>query len=204
MLLKMNKLKNKLLAFTAGVLFFGSMALQAQDEPTFMVTENDTRYELVGWESDIIYNPYSITYFVWEEPVYKKVNVRTRKPVAMSEFDRPPVFDGICLTEKNQLECTNREIQEFVKNSKVDYPDMAQDQGQEGLEYVTVVIDENGKYKGSLQVRSKNEPCRGCSDAAADLVNQMEGRWHPAILDGEKVAVQLTIPIKFKLIEDTY
>lgn len=207
MLLIANRLKPFIYTILAIVIVSLTFSANGQDKKKdkdyIRVTQKGTTYELVGMESNVVYNPHTFTWFAWEEPVYKKEKKMASKLVPVSAFERPPVFSGECLTVKDQYECSNRMIREYAKENYFEYPDEAQYQGQEGLEYVTFTLDENGSFKGNLRVVSKdlNNPCEGCADAAADLVASMEDKWYPAIKDGKTVETQLTIPVRFELLE---
>ncbi len=188
-------------------LFVVATPLIAQDmekEPTVYVTEKGTEYQMIGWERDVVYNPNTFTWVAWEEPILEKQKTKTVKPVPISEFERPPVFDAVCLdaSAEEWKECTNRELQEYV-NLNVEYPDRAQEELQEGMEYVTFVLTEEGNIE-DIALLSKGEEeenkCKPCADAAADLVAGMQDKWYPAIKDNEKVATKLTIPIRFNLV----
>ena len=207
MLLKTKHLKPFFSIVAALVLasLTATVSAQSDKEQYIKVTEKGTTYELVAMETNVVYNPYTYTWFAWEEPVYKKKTTEMDKLVPISAFERPPVFtgDGACLAAKDQFACSNRELQDYVSSNIFEYPDPAREKGQEGLEYVTFTLDENGKFEGKLKVvsRDKNNPCEGCADAAADLVASMEDMWFPAIKDGKTVKTQLTVPVRFKLLE---
>ncbi len=180
-----------------GLAAFGQ---EKEDKTYIKTTEKGTTYELIGWETEVVYNPHQYTWFAWEEPIVKKQQVTKRDMVPLSEFDRPPVFSGECLKAKDQFACSNEKLREYLQQQGFDYPDLAQNREQEGLEYVTFSLNEKGKFEGRLNVISKSDPCFGCADAAADIVAGMEDMWYAAIKDGERVETQLTIPVRFKLI----
>lgn len=204
-----NKLLNKSIYFLATLVLVGlTIPATAQDKDKdkdyFMVSENKTKYEVVGWERETVYNPYTYTWYEWTEPIMKKEKAKVVHPVKLSEFDRPPVFDAVCLNERNNeamVECTNREMQEFVRNNNFNYPDRAQWNDQDGLEYISFVLNKKGEFEGDFRILSKKKPCKGCSDAAADIVADMEGKWYPAIKDGKPVKTHITVPIRFDLVE---
>ncbi len=205
MLLRINYLKASLLSALTLALTCLTLTANGQKttkaEPHIKMTKNGTSYQLIGWESNVVYNPHTFTWFAWEEPIVKKSNVKMTSMVPVSEFDRPPVFDGYCLTKKDKLACSNEKLQKFISDRYLDYPDAAKDLGQEGLEYVTFTINEEGKFEGNLKVVSKNKPCNGCADAAAEIVASMEDKWFPAIKDGKTVKTQLTVPVRFRLFD---
>ncbi len=182
------------------ILPIGIMA-QDNDKSYIRTTKKNTTYKLVGWETNVNYNPYTYTWYYWEEPEMKKVTNKVTQMVPISEFDRPPVFSEACMKKEDMFECSNTKMQEYFANQNLDYPDMARTFNQEGLEYVTFTLKSDGTFADDMRVLSKNEdPCMGCADAAADIVANMERKWHPAILDGQPVKTQMTIPVRFKLI----
>lgn len=170
------------------------------DGPYIKVTEKGTEYELVGWNNEVIYNPYTFTYLEWKMPVYEKQAKQVSYLVPVAEMDRPPVFDGYCLTQAEKIDCTNEQLQDYVKEH-LEYPDEALNQEENGLVYVTFTLNEEGELENKLQVTSDENTCPGCADAAADLVRNMMDKWFPAIKDGEPVKVQLTLPFHFKIAE---
>lgn len=174
---------------------------QKEEKKYIRTTEKGVDYEVIGWETDVVYNPHAYTWFAWEEPIIKKVKTQKVKMVPVSEFDRPPIFGSECLTVEDQFACSNNQLQEYVADNFLDYPDPALRKNQEGLEYVTFTLDKDGNFEGNLKVVSKKDPCQGCSEAAIDIVNNMEDMWFPAIKDGKTVKTQLTIPVKFNLID---
>lgn len=103
------------------------------------ITENGQRYVIIGWEADVVYSPYSYTYIADIDPILAK----TDPTLLRVEFDRPPLFSSECLMASDQVECTNQKIQEFASEN-IEYPDPASEEMQEGLEYVTFTLDENG------------------------------------------------------------
>ncbi|HMQ60866.1 MAG TPA: energy transducer TonB [Flavilitoribacter sp.] len=186
------------------VVLFASLGLtanaQKDDDKTYIkTTEKGTYYQLVGWKDMVVYNPYTFTWYTWEKPVIKEKTVEMTHMVPVSEFDRPPVFDGSCLMKEDKLACSNNEMQEFFDNHYIEYPEEAQKYGEEGLEYVSFTIDTEGNLEGNLEVTSKDNSCTGCEEAAADLVAMMEDKWFPAIKDGKPVETHLTVPVRFIL-----
>jgi hypothetical protein len=170
-------------------------------ERKVMVSEEGIEYEVAGWDSRIIYNPVSYSYLHWQTPVYKATKTKEVYPVLVSQFDQAPVFSEDCVDTDNPIDCTNEKLQEFIAAQDFNYPIRAKVNFQEGLEYVTFVLNEKGKFEGKPSVLSKDEPCKGCSDNAVEIVMLTEGKWQPAILNGEPVKVILTIPVRFSLEE---
>ncbi len=173
----------------------------SETERKVMVSEEGIEYEVAGWDSRIIYNPVSYSYLYWQTPVFKATKKKEVYPVLISQFDQAPVFSEDCIDSENPIVCTNEKLQEFIQAQNFNYPVGAKVNYQEGLEYVTFVLNEKGEFEGKPSVLSKDEPCKGCSDKAVKIVMQTEGKWQPAIFDGEPVKVILTIPVRFNLEE---
>jgi hypothetical protein len=179
----------------------GTMADAQKDKNKKYIetTEKGTYYEVIGWQDNVVYNPHTFTWFAWEEPMIEKKSGEMTRMIPVSAFDRTPVFSKACLNEDDQLACSSDEMQNFINNHFVDYPDEAQLEGQEGLEYVSFTLNKKGDFKGNLKVVSKGNSCEGCAEAAVDLVSRMEDMWYPAIKNGKPVVTQLTVPVRFKL-----
>jgi len=172
---------------------------QEADEPQVMVSESGIEYEITGWDTKTIYDPSSYSYRHWETPIYSTVKTREVYPVAVDEFDSPPVFSKSCVESNDPMACTNEKLQQFIASNNFQYPVAAERNDQEGLEYVTFTLNEKGALEGRPSVLRKDNPCKGCSDKAVEIIRQTEGQWQPAVLDGEPVKVILTIPVRFEL-----
>ncbi len=193
----------KLWILVFAILFMGS--INAQDEEEYIkTTVKGTEYEVVGWETDVVYNPNLFTWFAWEEPIMKKKTTKKIISVPVSEFDRPPVFSAECLDVADQFACSNKKLQEYVAENPFRYPDDALEKEQSGLEYVTFTLGKDGTFESNLKVMSKKDPCEDCAEAAVDIVADMEEMWFPAIKDGKTVKTQLTIPVRFKILENEF
>lgn len=77
------------------------------------------------------------------------------------------------------------------------YPETAIENGIEGLVLLQLEIEENGRPKNiELQDQNVNPML---AEAAIDTVSQWTFR--PALLNGEPVSSQLTVPVRFQLLE---
>lgn len=116
------------------------------------------------------------------DPIYKEV-------------DEMPRFPG-CEDKTGDIrkECSQKELLMFIyKNIK--YPKEARDKDIEGTVVSRFVIGKEGKVRDAKIVRSIGG---GCDEAVLEIVAQMPG-WIPGVKDGEKVAVEFNLPVKFKL-----
>lgn len=84
-------------------------------------------------------------------------------------------------------------INYFQENMK--YPELAKEKGIEGLVAVSFVVREDGSVNDVAILRGIGG---GCDEEAYRLVKE-SGTWTPGKLDGKAVAVQMRLPIQFKL-----
>jgi TonB family protein len=111
------------------------------------------------------------------------------------EVDEAPVFGEACMNLVNPEDCTNDAIQEYFFNV-ISYPEEAKAQNQEGYYNVTFTLNENGEIGDDFRVIAKDNPCEGCAQAAVNAIAQMPD-WKPAMKDGQPVAIELTLPVRF-------
>ena len=75
------------------------------------------------------------------------------------------------------------------------YPEIAKEAGIEGTVYIEAGIDEKGNVVSAAVL--KGVPNTGLDEAALEAV--LRSKWKPARQRDKKVAVKITIPIKFQL-----
>lgn len=76
------------------------------------------------------------------------------------------------------------------------YPELAKKAGVEGLVYLQVRIDKEGRV-GEVQTIKCDQPNQGFEEAASEAVRKWV--FKPAQKNGEAVAATITIPFNFKL-----
>jgi protein TonB len=84
-------------------------------------------------------------------------------------------------------------INYFQENMK--YPELAKEKGVEGLVAVSFIVREDGSVDDIAILRGIGG---GCDEEAYRLVKE-SGTWTPGKIDGKAVAVQMRLPIHFKL-----
>ena len=202
----LEKKTNKL--FTLSALFFISSFLtvslfaqeiKPEDEPQVLVTESGIEFEVAAWDVETIYDPTSYSWVYWETPIFETVKTKKIYLVGMSEFDKAPVFTKACVDAEKAMACTNEALQDFMSETRLEYPSEARNNLHEGLEYVTFVLTEKGGFEGRPKVLSKDKPCEGCAERAVEIVKKTENLWQSAVLEGKPVKVKLTIPVRFDL-----
>ena len=174
---------------------------KAEKETKIMVSKSGIEYKITDWDSRISYNPFSYSYMIWEDPIYTKVKTKEVYPVAVSKFDQPPVYSKECIKDDDPMACSNNKLQQFVASKDFRYTTNGERNMQEGLEYVSFTLNENGKFEDTPTVLTKGNPCKDCAEKAIEIIKESEGQWQPAVLDGKPVKVVLTIPVRFELQE---
>jgi len=79
--------------------------------------------------------------------------------------------------------------------SNIHYPTEARNKKIEGTVVLTFIVTETGKIR-DIQVSRGIE--KSCDEEAIRVVRSMPD-WMPGVLNGKKVAMQYTLPIKYKL-----
>ena len=85
-------------------------------------------------------------------------------------------------------------LPEIVEAAKPDYPDAAKKAGIEGKVFVKALIDKDGNPKKAIVIKSDAEIF---NQSAIDAT--MKSKFTPAVNKGEKIAVWVVLPYKFKL-----
>lgn len=115
----------------------------------------------------------------------------------VEEADVMPRFAGCDdpqLTSKQQFECSNRKLIEFIR-SETNFPAQAKEQKIEGTVIVDFVVDDEGNTKDVTVI---NNIGGGCGKEAVRVVEAMP-IWSPGLVAGDPVAVKLRLPFKFKI-----
>ncbi len=112
--------------------------------------------------------------------------------------ERMPFF-GDCgdiedKTERKQ--CSDKSIIAHIGNN-IDYPEAARKNNTEGMVVIRFVIEKDGSLTDAKILKGIGD---GCDEEALRVVELME-KWTPGETGGEKVRVQFTLPIRYKLQE---
>ena len=116
-----------------------------------------------------------------------------------TEVDIAPLFMGCAdpLTSKEQQEnCSATKILEFVHKQLV-YPDSAKAKKIEGVVVVRFVVDSMGRI---TQAELRRDLGEGCGAEALRVVGMLP-LFTPAQKDGQAVAAQMTLPIRFRSVD---
>ncbi len=120
----------------------------------------------------------------------------------VEEMPRFPGCEDSDLSAKELLQCANTKLIEFVYE-RLRYPSAAREAGVEGRVIVQFVVRKDGSVTDAQIVRSIGH---GTDEAVLDVIRtmqQMSDRWRPGYQRGQPVNVQFTLPVIFKMSDDT-
>ena len=107
--------------------------------------------------------------------------------------EQMPRFPG-CEEEADSKSCAMQKMLEFIYTN-IKYPATARESGIQGTNVVRFVVEKDGTIKNAELIRDIGG---GCGEESLKVVNMMPN-WIPGKENGENVAVQFNLPIKFKL-----
>jgi hypothetical protein len=113
----------------------------------------------------------------------------------MSEVDLIPHYGSFCKGIRSK-KCTTKNIHNFIRK-EMDLTDI-KDNPNSRTEFVSFIIEPNGKMSDIKYVRSEGDYCQDCPLLAVQTVAKMEN-WEPGIVNEKAVPVKLQIPITFEL-----
>lgn len=87
-------------------------------------------------------------------------------------------------------------LDERMIRSRLVYPSIALRSGLEGIVYIELYIDREGRVR-RVQIIKENPPGRGFGEAAVKAFEGISGR--PAQANGEAVAVRYRYPVRFQI-----
>lgn len=96
-------------------------------------------------------------------------------------------------------DCSNTKLMTYIGENVI-YPELARRQGIEGTAVVRFVVEKDGSLSFTDESILK-DPGAGCGEEALRVIKSMPD-WVPGRLNGEKVRVQFTLPVKFKLTDE--
>ena len=150
-----------------------------------------------------------------EEIHYEQVNVQKPLPKAPpvlpmeEEEDIPeirtfaeqmPRFPG-CDSEQNEesyRRCTDQNLMSFLAKH-LRYPQIAQENGIEGMCVVQFIIDSDGHLLDCKLARDIGGGCGQEALRVMKLLVEKTGKWTPGKQGGRPVKVQYSLPVKFNL-----
>ncbi len=137
-----------------------------------------------------------------EKPVIEKPVIVT-PPAPPTPPDPVKIAEHMPLFKKNKDASNEKELREqsdaaiisFI-NSRVKYPPVARENGKEGMAVVRFIVEKDGTMSGFSILK---DPGYGMGEAALNVVKKMPNWERAGIMNGRKVRVYFTLPIRFKL-----
>jgi len=111
-----------------------------------------------------------------------------------SEVDLIPHYGKLCKGIRSR-NCTTKNIHNFIKK-EMDLS-LVKDNPHSRTEFVSFIIESNGKMSDIKYVRSEGDRCEECPLLAVQTVAKME-KWEPGIINKKAVPVKLQLPITFE------
>ncbi|MBK6621042.1 MAG: M56 family metallopeptidase [Saprospirales bacterium] len=159
----------------------------AQTEPMDMVVHtppamNQPVSQLI--DTVITYDPatYVETMEVFKTDIYAQVE-------QMPVFGSCPDLKGDALAN-----CSNGNLMQFIV-SQMRYPKEAKKAGVQGMVVASFIVLKSGQV-GNIQI--KKSVSTECDAEVRRLISEMPA-WQPGTIEGKPVAVEMSLPIKFKL-----
>ena len=117
--------------------------------------------------------------------------------VVVEEMPRFPGCEEKGLDKEALYKCSNTEMSMFIGRN-LNYPAEARKKGVEGTAVVQFVVNKNGEMEDLKLIRDLGS---GCGEAALKVMHKVADEiiWIAGRQRGQKVKVQFTLPIKFKL-----
>ena len=122
----------------------------------------------------------------------------------MDKVDVMPRFPGCEDMEGSNAEkedCAKKKMLSFIYNN-IKYPKEARDQGIQGMNVISFVVQQDGSINGIKILRSIGG---GTDEAVLSMMDEMvlmDEKWTPGMHEGKKVDFQYTLPIRFKLADE--
>jgi len=105
-------------------------------------------------------------------------------------------------TSQEKKKCSDEKMLQYIyKNLK--YPGIARENGVEGTAIIQFVVEKDGSIGDAV---IKRDPGQGIGEESLRVINSMNNmssKWTPGVQRGRVVRVLYTMPIKFKLEDDS-
>lgn len=106
-----------------------------------------------------------------------------------------PVFVG-CESDTDPEECSKKRLIDLLYNN-IKYPQEAKKQRIQGIVYAKYVVKTDGALSN---IRVERGIGGGCDEEVLRFINLLP-LYTPGYQDGKPVPVQITLPVKFKLMK---
>jgi len=166
-----------------------------QDAPTTLKAQSgESSYQITSIDTFITFD-----YDTKEETI----KIAESETTVYIEADKMPLFPGCDqgLPYEELRECSNKKLLQYIYTN-IKYPEAARTAEIEGMVLVKFIVSEYG-FPHSIEI-IKN-PGGGLDQEVSRMLTKMSNdiEWIPGEKDGKKVSVEFTLPVKFKLQDDS-
>lgn len=116
----------------------------------------------------------------------------------VEQMPRFPGCEEIDGSDQDKYQCSLQKLMSYVFEN-LQYPAEAKTKGIEGRSIAQFVVEPNGLISSIKVVRELGHGCDVEVIRILESMNEMPERWIPGRQRGKPVAVQLTLPVSFKL-----
>jgi protein TonB len=117
------------------------------------------------------------------------------KSTLYKKVEKMPVFIG-CESDADPEECSKKRLIDLLYNN-IKYPPEAKKQRIQGIVYAKFVVKTDGALSN---IRVERGIGGGCDEEVLRFINLLPS-YTPGYQDGKPVPVQITLPVKFKLMK---
>lgn len=117
------------------------------------------------------------------------------KSTLYKKVEKMPVFVG-CESDTDPEECSKKRLIDLLYNN-IKYPQEAKKQRIQGIVYAKYVVKTDGALSN---IRVERGIGGGCDEEVLRFINLLPP-YTPGYQDGKPVPVQITLPVKFKLMK---
>jgi TonB family protein len=119
----------------------------------------------------------------------------------VEEMPRFPGCEGTG-TETEIKKCADEKFKKYIYEN-LEYPKQAKENKIEGKVFLQYIISETGRVKDAVVIRDIGAGCGAAALEVVESMNNMDQKWIPGRQKGKPVSVLFTLPVEFKLGNDS-
>jgi TonB family protein len=116
----------------------------------------------------------------------------------VEQMPRFPGCEGLEGDTDDKRACADKRLLRFIY-TKIKYPNIARENGIEGMAVISFVVTEQGTITQSQILRDPGGACGQEALRVLKLMNELPRRWTPGRQRGKNVSVKYNLPVRFKL-----
>lgn len=116
----------------------------------------------------------------------------------VEQMPRFPGCEGLEGDTDDKRACADKRLLRFIY-TKIKYPNIARENGIEGMAVISFVVTEQGTITQCQILRDPGGACGQEALRVLKLMNELPRRWTPGVQRGKNVRVKYNLPVRFKL-----